>query len=185
MEVRIWDVVRDYTCIFEKGCICRYVGAMVLGTTLGRPQTNAWTLGRVHNIINKGDGRFLAKIHVAVDGEERYAGQIKSPPEFSVLTYDNTSRYLLCCRMQRAASQSNLSMDNCSLSLVQLAKDGASKMSVLAEPPRRHDVGAHPLNAFRWIWTLAWTMLGNPDDIHGLQTFLELIYDLQFRDEIL
>ena len=68
---------------------------MVLSTTLGRPQTNAWSLGRVHNIINKGDGRFLAKIHVAVDGEERYAGQIKSPPEFSVLTYDNTSRYLL------------------------------------------------------------------------------------------
>ncbi len=68
---------------------------MVLGTTLGRPQANSWTLGRVHNIINKGDGRFLAKIHVAVDGQERYAGQINSPPEFSILTYDTTSKAVL------------------------------------------------------------------------------------------
>ena len=72
----------------------RYVGAMVLGTTLGRPQANSWQLGRVQKILNKGDGRFLAKIHVAVDGKERYAGQIKSPPEFNVLTYDNTSKFL-------------------------------------------------------------------------------------------
>lgn len=68
---------------------------MVLGTTLGRPQTNAWTLGRVQTTANKGDGRLLAKIRVAVDGKERHAAEIKSPPEFSVLTYDNTSKYLL------------------------------------------------------------------------------------------
>lgn len=67
---------------------------MLLGTTLGRPQANGWTLGRVHNIYNKGDGRFLAKIHVDVAGQERNAGQITSPPEFNVLTFDPAGRFL-------------------------------------------------------------------------------------------
>lgn len=110
---------------------------MVLGTTLGRPQTNAWTLGRVHNIINKGDGRFLAKIHVAVDGKERIAGQIKSPPEFSVLTYDNTSRSLLWREWN-----------------VQLAKYCANDMSGLAEPQPQHDLVADPFGAIQRLQAL-------------------------------
>ncbi len=80
-------------CMFACECcgyVRRYVGAMVLGTTIGRPQANSWTFGRAHSVVNKGDGRLLVRFHVDDNGQERNAAQINSPPEIHVLTYDTT-----------------------------------------------------------------------------------------------
>ena len=84
-------LIGDVSMLLRYACAFRYVAALLTGRVQGRPQNGTWTLGRAQNTYNKGDGRFLAQLKLPVDGIERAAVNISSPPEFRILVYDNTS----------------------------------------------------------------------------------------------